>query len=223
MTLTVEQVKDIIFEALYPPYEKKFGIKRGANFYNISTLVYGSNAYLYYMRKNEEEAKERKHNHHLLRGAAIDRHIKASMSQEWSSGDEAYLRWVIPFQWKNKKNLRDIVLIGHYDERHVVHNVVLEVKAPEVIDNFVKKGGLSRAKRQAGTYAQILTMKTGKPHQAFIVLIDHDIVVFEVTREEQIAGFDFVKKAAIQVAQMLDKPEEAHLSSASTQNIVVKT
>ncbi len=218
MTFTAAQIRELVFDSLFPPYEKKFGVKRSINFYNISTLCYGANAYLYYMQQNEREAQkiERKYNHHLLRGAAIDRYVKGAMPPEWESDDRAYLRWVLPYAWVNRPELKDIVLVGHYDMRHSVDGCVLEVKAPEVVENFVKKGGMTRAKRQAGTYAKILAMKTGKPHQAFVVVVNHDLLVEEATLFEIAQGFDFVKRAAYQVAKMLDVPPKS-LNSTGAQ------
>src|SRR5207249_10172117 len=103
---------------------------------------------------------------HMPRDSAIYRHLKATHPPERNSDDIAYLRWTLPYVWKNRPDLKNIVIMGHYDERHEVEGCVLEVKAPEVIANFMTKGGMTRAKRQAGTYASILTSKTGKPHQA---------------------------------------------------------
>ncbi len=86
----------------------------------------------------------------------------------------------------------------------VDEKILCEWKSTEQ-ENIMKNGLVLRAKRQIGTYATILRLKTGIAYEAFVVVINSDLNVIKVLPEEIQSGFEFVRKTAIEVAKVLDQ------------------
>src|SRR5438876_9110344 len=113
----------MLINALNSTYEKKFGWSPSKNVYNISSLTHGPKAFL----ANRIRPHYGGFNRHLVRGSAIDELVKTRL-EEWDSDNGNVHKWNLPYSWKDS-NLRDILIIGHYDL--FKNGMVLEIKAPE--------------------------------------------------------------------------------------------
>ena len=195
-----EQLRDILLDKLQPSYEKKFGTEKRKNLMNISSLVSGKASYLYHWSAKEVTLPGRKKiSKALLRGSSIH----ALVNQALKDYDSHEITWNLPYKWKD--GTENITLIGHYDNVMPVDEKILcEWKSTEQ-ENIMKNGLVLRAKRQIGTYATILRLKTGIAYEAFVVVINSDLNVIKVLPEEIQSGFEFVRKTAIEVAKVLDQ------------------
>ena len=191
------EIREMLINALNPTYERKFGWTPSKNVYNISSLTHGAKAFL----AMRERAPMKGFNRHLVRGSAIDELVKVRL-EEWDSSNDNVLKWTLPYTWKNP-TLHDILLIGHYDL--FKDDTILEVKAPESEERFIQNGSMLRARRQVAAYATMKRLKMGKPIRAFIVTINSNILVSELSTDEIEHGWADIRKTAYEVAKELDK------------------
>src|SRR5713101_6881109 len=179
--MTPEEIREVILNAINPTYERKFGYIPSKNCYNISSLTHGARAFL----SNRIKVRERGFNRHLLRGSAIDEYVKSCL-ESWDSDGKNTLKWTLPFEWTDKVT-KDILLLGHFDL--FKDGIVLEIKAPESEERFIANGSMLRATRQVSAYAKILSLRLGRKIQAFIVTINNDIIVTELTQDQIETGW----------------------------------
>lgn len=194
-----EQLRELLLDKLQPSYEKKFGTEKKKNLMSISSLVSGAASYLYHYNTKEVTSPGRKKiSKALLRGSSIH----ALVNQALKDYDTHEITWNIPYAWKD--GTTGITLIGHYDNvMSLPEKVLCEWKSTEQ-ENIMRNGLVLRAKRQIGTYTTILRLKTGVTYEAFVVVINSDLNVIKVSPDAIQAGFDYVRKAALEVARVLD-------------------
>jgi|SRR4029077_1474297 len=195
-----KELYEYLLNTLQPSYEKRFNTERRKDLMSVSSLVSGTASYLYHWkaRKEPTQSDHVKLNLALLRGSAFHAYINQSL-QDF----EAHvLQWKLPYNWKD--GTKDITLIGHYDNMLPVNDKVLCEWKSTAQENIKKNGLLLRAKRQLGTYARILKYKSGIDYEAFIVVFNTDANIVKLTPDEINAGFDYVRKTALEVAKELD-------------------
>src|SRR5690348_4328017 len=194
-----QELYEYLLNTLQPSYERKFGTERRKNLMNISSLVSGKASYLYHWKQRTSTERETapdklKLNLALLRGAAFHAYVNQSLKDF----DQHEIKWNISYTWKDP-NFKDIVLIGHYDNLLPVTDKVLCEWKSTVQENINKNGLLLRAKRQLGTYARILKLKTGIDYEPFIVVFNTDAHIVKISPEEILSGFEYVRKTALEV------------------------
>ncbi len=202
--MTPESLYEHLLNLLQPNYEKAFGKERRKDLMNISSLVSGTRSYIYHWKeRGMPHERHQKISIALLRGAGIH----ALINQKVNDTNPHEITWKLPYDWKD--GTKDITLIGHYDNTILLegNTLLIEWKTTEQED-INKNGLLLRAKRQIGTYAKILQMKTGVAYEVFVVIINSDIHVVKLTPEEIDIGFAYVKITAYNVAKELDVSPE---------------
>lgn len=201
--LNAQELKDLIISRAFPTYGMKYKVEPSKNVYNISSLTHGVQAFLRDReRRMKGENQVSGYNRHLWRGIAYDTRMKEIL-HDWEADENSYIKWTLPRTWKN--GLKDISLIGHRD--HVRQDIacVADTKAPESEERFKSNGSFVRAQRQVATYAKICEFLYGKPFQAFLIIANDELNVYELTREEIENGWQTVKRTAYAVALELDK------------------
>jgi len=196
-----KELYEFLLNTLQPSYEKRFNTERRKDLMNISSLVSGKASYMYHWkaRKDVLESSHVKLNLALLRGSAFHAYINQSLKDF----DAHILNWKLPYNWKDGK--KDITLIGHYDNMLPVNDKVLCEWKSTSQDDIKKNGLLLRAKRQIGTYAKLLKLKTGLDYEAFIVVFNTDAHIIKLTPDEINEGFAYVRKTALEVARELEQ------------------
>ena len=208
--MNAEQLRTWLLEHIQPSYEQAYGRRLDKNVMNVSSLVAGTKSYLYHYqtRKNNPWSATGKPNPFLLRGSAVH----ALVNHKLNDLDMHELTWIIPWTWADGVT-KDIVLLGHWDNMLPIPNelILVDWKTTDQAD-ITKNGFLLRAKRQVGTYREILRLKTGIKYQCFVVILHcngekfliEDIDPHELTETEIVQGFDYVKQTAMNVAREMD-------------------
>lgn len=213
-----QQLLEFLVNTLQPRYEKQFGTEYKKNIMNVSHLVSGMRSYIYHWKARAVTAPPPEFNIALLEGAAFHNYI----NQKLNDFDKHELRWILPYEWKHEP-LKDIQLIGHFDNVLPINDKVLCEWKRTGQAKPSENGLLIRAKRQVGTYATILKYKTGVEYECFSVIATKDIPaykvdgkivreripgklhIFKLSPEEIRAGWEFVRRTAYEVARELDQ------------------